>query len=461
MQKKLLSLVSCAILSATLVVGCSSNKTDTSNGENDIKVVATEDVKKSLEDEKTIIVDARGNDVYSGWAIEGSSRGGHIPGATDFSANWLESESDNKDEYLADAIENKNLKSYENVIVYDTNGEDANKVAEYLYSNGIKNVSTYDANEWIKDESLELESYENYDMYVPADVVKDIVDGKTPENFTNSDDIKIVDVRWGNEEESGYLEGHIPSAVHINTDDFETPKVYVDNIEEWRLNDDDSLVQLALKNGITSKDCVIVTSPEPLAACRYAVILKYLGVQDVRVMSGGFDVWNEKGYELEKESVKAKAENDFGVDAPVNPDMIDTIDETKEFLKEDNYTLVDNRTWNEYIGKESGYSYHKIKGRIEGAVYGYAGKTDSSSMDYYRNADKTMRNGYEILSMWKDDCKIDLNNHLAFMCGSGWRAAEVYWDAMVMGLDNTSLYSDGWIAWSNEGNPYITGDPTK
>ena len=461
MPKKLLSLVSCVILSATLAVGCNSNKKDTTNEQKDIKVVATEDVKKSLEDEKTIIVDARGNDVYSGWAVGGASRGGHIPGATDFSASWLESEADNKDEYLADAIENKNLKSYENVIVYDTNGDDASKVANYLYSNGIKNVSTYDANEWIKDESLELESYENYDMYVPADVVKDIVDGKTPENFTDSEDIKIVDVRWGNEEESGYLEGHIPSAVHINTDDFETPKVYVDNIEEWRLNDDKSLVDLSLKNGITSNDCVIVTSPEPLAACRYAVILKYLGVQDVRVMSGGFDVWNEKGYELETESVKAKAESDFGVDAPANPDMIDTIEETKEFLKSDNYTLVDNRTWDEYIGKESGYSYHKIKGRIEGAVYGYAGKTDSSSMDYYRNADKTMRNGYEILSMWEDDCQIDLNNHLAFMCGSGWRAAETYWDAMVMGLDNTSLYSDGWIAWSNEGNPYVTGDPTK
>ena len=254
MPKKLLSLVSCIILLATLVVGCNSNKTDTSNEENDIKVVATEDVKKSLEDEKTIIVDARGNDVYSGWAVGGASRGGHIPGATDFSASWLESKSDDKDEYLADAIENKNLKLYENVIVYDTNGDDASKVANYLYSNGIKNVSTYDANEWIKDESLELESYENYDMYVPADVVKDIVDGKTPENFTDSEDIKVVDVRWGNEEESGYLEGHIPTAVHINTDDFESPKVYVNNIEEWRLNDDKSLVDLALKNGITSED---------------------------------------------------------------------------------------------------------------------------------------------------------------------------------------------------------------
>ena len=164
MQKKLLSLVCCAALSAMFVVGCASNDKSKTSEENKTKVVATDDVKKSLKDEKTIIVDARGNDVYSGWAIEGATRGGHIPGATDFSADWLESKAENKDDYLSDAIENKKLKSYENVIVYDTNGEDASKVASYLSSNGIKNVSTYDANEWIKDKSLELESYKNYVM---------------------------------------------------------------------------------------------------------------------------------------------------------------------------------------------------------------------------------------------------------------------------------------------------------
>ena len=71
-----------------------------------------------------------------------------------------------------------------------------------------------------------------------------------------------------------------------------------------------------------------------------------------------------------------------------------------------------------------------------------------------------MRSTDEILAMW-DECGIDTNNHLSFMCGSGWRAAEVLWDAQVMGLTDVSLYSDGWIAWSNEGNPYITGDPNQ
>ncbi|MDN8820523.1 thiosulfate sulfurtransferase, partial [Staphylococcus aureus] len=76
--------------------------------------------------------------------------------------------------------------------------------------------------------------------------------------------------------------------------------------------------------------------------------------------------------------------------------------------------------------------------------FGYAGKKDSSSMSYYRNIDKTIRNIDEIKAMWKKQ-GIDINNKLAFMCGSGWRAAEVLQDAEVMGLKNVTLYSDGWI----------------
>ena len=112
----------------------------------------------------------------------------------------------------------------------------------------------------------------------------------------------------------------------------------------------------------------------------------------------------------------------------------------------------------EYIGKISGYSYHDKKGRIPGAVYGYAG-TSATTLEDYRNIDNTMRNADEIKALWKD-AGIDTNKHLMFMCGSGWRAAEVLTYANVMGFDNTSLYSDGWIGWSNDtSNPTETGEP--
>lgn len=78
-------------------------------------------------------------------------------------------------------------------------------------------------------------------------------------------------------------------------------------------------------------------------------------------------------------------------------------------------------------------------------------------MYYYRNIDKTMRNAQEIEELWKKD-GIDTAKHLSFMCGSGWRASEILWYSMVMGMENTSLYSDGWIGWSNSGLPTEAGD---
>jgi thiosulfate/3-mercaptopyruvate sulfurtransferase len=168
------------------------------------------------------------------------------------------------------------------------------------------------------------------------------------------------------------------------------------------------------------------------------------------------------GYELETTSNTPVAVEDFGAVIPVNPDVIDTIEETKANLENpDKYTLVDNRTWKEFIGEESGYTYHDKKGRIPGAVFGYAGKTDSYSLDYFRNIDKTMRNADEFLALWEEQ-GIDTSKHLAFMCGSGWRAAEIYIYAEVAGLKDIALYSDGWIGWSTDTtNPTETGDPTK
>lgn len=490
MKHKILSLLLCAAMVTTILGGCTSgNQTTTSEESTEtaqtteaeestetaqeestgaIATATTDDVKAALEDENSVVLDARISDAYNGWQIDGAARGGHIKGANNFSADWLTCdydeegnlEGESREQVLTGYLENKNLTPDKNVVVYDTNGTDATAVAEYLVSQGIENVSTYDANEWINDDTLEMESYPNYQMLVPASVVNEIVSGNVPEGFTDAEKIVVVDVRWGDNESSGYMDGHVPTAVHINTDSFEPPKVYVDGIEEWRLADDATLLQLLLDNGITANDCVIATGPEPMASSRFAVICEYLGVKDVRVMNGALTTWAAEGYTLETDVNEPQPATDFGAEVPANPDLIDTLSEVKELLGQDNFTLVDNRTWEEYIGESTGYSYHDIAGRIEGAVFGYAGKKDSSSMCYYRNIDKTMRSADEILAMW-DECGIDTNNHLSFMCGSGWRAAEVLWDAQVMGLTDVSLYSDGWIAWSNEGNPYITGDPNQ
>ena len=444
------SLLSSLVLTMALFAGCSNEKENQKVADTEVKTIATKELQDKLSDDSWVVVDTRINDAFNGWKLDEVERGGHIKGAVDFSANWLTVDSKDKEKTLDKALETKGIEKDKNIVLYDANGKDAKEVANYLSEKGYKNLYTYNVADWAKDENLPMESYENYEMIVPATIVNDILDGKKPETFENSKNIKIVEASWGEESEA-YSKGHVPTSVHINTDTVEPPP-------QWMLASDEDLAKFANDYGFTKDDTVIVTGPDVMASYRVAVVLRYIGINDVRVLNGGNNAWTSAGYELETKSNKPVAGNDFGATIPANPDLIDTQAELKEMLKDSNNVLVDNRSWDEYIGKISGYSYHDKKGRIPGAVYGYAG-TSATTLEDYRNIDNTMRNADEIKALWKD-AGIDTNKHLMFMCGSGWRAAEVLTYANVMGFDNTSLYSDGWIGWSNDtSNPTETGEP--
>ena len=444
------SLLSALVLTMALFAGCSNEKENQKVEDIEVNTIATKELQDKLSDDSWVVVDTRINDAFNGWKLDEVERGGHIKGAVDFSANWLTVDSKDKEKTLDKALETKGIEKDKNIVLYDSNGKDAKEVANYLSEKGYKNLYTYNVADWAKDESLPMESYENYEMIVAATIVNDILDGKKPETFENSKNIKIVEASWGEESEA-YSKGHVPTSVHINTDTVEPPP-------QWMLASDEDLAKFANDYGFTKDDTVIVTGPDVMASYRVAVVLRYIGINDVRVLNGGNDAWTSAGYELETKSNKPVAGNDFGATIPANPDLIDTQAELKEMLKDSNNVLVDNRSWDEYIGKISGYSYHDKKGRIPGAVYGYAG-TSATTLEDYRNIDNTMRNADEIKALWKD-AGIDTNKHLMFMCGSGWRAAEVLTYANVMGFDNTSLYSDGWIGWSNDtSNPTETGEP--
>ena len=444
------SLLSALVLTMALFAGCSNEKENQKVADIEVKTIATKELQDKLSDDSWVVVDTRINDAFNGWKLDEVERGGHIKGAVDFSANWLTVDSKDKEKTLDKALETKGIEKDKNIVLYDANGKDAKEVANYLSEKGYKNLYTYNVADWAKDESLPMESYENYEMIVPATIVNDILDGKKPETFENSKNIKIVEASWGEGSEA-YSKGHVPTSVHINTDTVEPPP-------QWMLASDEELAKFANDYGFTKDDTVIVTGPDVMASYRVAVVLRYIGINDVRVLNGGNNAWTSAGYELETKSNKPVAGNDFGATIPANPDLIDTQAELKEMLKDSNNVLVDNRSWDEYIGKISGYSYHDKKGRIPGAVYGYAG-TSATTLEDYRNIDNTMRNAAEIKALWKD-AGIDTNKHLMFMCGSGWRAAEVLTYANVMGFDNTSLYSDGWIGWSNDtSNPTETGEP--
>lgn len=412
-----------------------------------VKSISTDDLKTNLEKEDWIIIDTRSNDAFNGWPLDGVKRGGHIEGAVDFSATWLNADQEKLDEKLQQILKDKEITKDKNVVLYDANEKDALEVAEFLTENGFDKLYQYNIKEWATNHELPMESYPNYEMLVPVSWVNDVI-----ENANDGKPYKIFEVSWG-EEASDYKKGHISGAVHINTDEVEEGPV-------WNRLKDAELEKFALKNGVSADTTVILYGSDSMPAYRVAVILKYMGVKDVRVVNGGYAAWENAGFDIETKENTKESVNAFGAKVPANPDYIIDLADAKKIAADDNKTstLVDIRSWDEFTGKTSGYDYIEPKGRPAGSVWGHAG-TDNSNLDDFRNIDGTMRNGLEIKEMWQKD-GINLDNQLAFYCGTGWRAAEVLFYADVLGLKNVTLYDGGWNEWSmDSSNPVETGEP--
>ena len=266
----------------------------------------------------------------------------------------------------------------------------------------------------------------------------------------------LFHVNFGVPEE--YADSHIPGALYLDTNWLEDPAA------DWNRRSPAELEAAVRLLGITSGTTVILYGRDTegranekwpgrragqIAAARAALILTYCGVEDVRLLDGGYDRWVQAGHPLEatpRSPVEAPA---FGVPIPARPEVIVDIDEAKEILSDvDRAALVSVRTWREHIGEVSGYNYIQPAGRIAGDVWGNCG-SDAYHMQHYRNVDNTMRAYPEVARNWAD-AGIKPDKWVAFYCGTGWRASETWFYAHVMGWSRVAVYDGGWLEWSSD-----------
>jgi molybdopterin synthase sulfurtransferase len=423
----------------------------------DIPLLTIAEVERVLGNSAVVVVDTRRTDAFIGWRLAGVARGGHIPGAVDFSAAWLDAKRADLEAKLEDLLAAKKIDRTKRLVLYDATGQDRQRVAAFLLQLGYENLQFFDVNDWASDDQRPLVAFANHHLLVPPEVAHAVLTGERPETFSKATRIKFVEVSWGDENES-YSHGHIPSSFHIDSDAFDPPPTYL-------LAPPHGLTQFASQYGFAHDDTVLICSEDVLASFRLAVVLRYLGIRDARVVHGGLNAWKSAGFRVETTRHNPPPRNAAFAMSPTASDgwYVSTEDIKQRLRERDDFQLVDVRTWAEHIGETSGYSSHKRKGRIPRALFGHAGESDVSSMDYYRNVDGTMRNADEIRRLWATTGIDPANHHLVFMCGGGWRAAEAMTYAQVMGLENVSLYSDGWVGWvgwsSDESNPIATGSP--
>ena len=429
----------------------------------DRRAITAAELRARLGDPTVAIVDARPIAAFNGWRLRSSRRGGHVPGAVAFPESWLASVEASEIDVLLGA---KGITAAEEVVVYGHDGADAAGLVEGLRERGIAALG-YEGGwaEWAADESLPVERLPRYERLVHTDWLRTILAGERPE-APPSGPVVLFHVNFGVPEE--YAESHIPGAVYLDTN-------WLENPVDWNRRTPEELATALAGLGISQSSTVVLYGRDTegdanekwpgrragqIAATRAALILRYAGVDDVRLLDGGYDWWVRAGNPIETTNREPVAVDTFGVAIPQHPELIVDIDEAKAILADrEGAALVSVRTWKEHIGRVSGYNYIGPAGRISGDVWGNCG-TDAYHMQHYRTVDNTMRAYPEIAANWAE-AGITAEKRVAFYCGTGWRASETWFYADLMGWSRIAVYDGGWFEWSADpdSNPIEVGIP--
>ena len=428
-----------------------------------IPTIDASSLRSTLHDADRTVLDVRPIAAYNGWAFQPGVRGGHVPGARAFPIAWLDAvDADEIERLLAE----KGAIPDRSIVVYDDGDGDADILATRLLDAGLDaRVLAGGWPAWVADPENPVDKLLHHERLVHVGWLRDLLAGR-PVEAQPSADALLFHVNFGVPEE--YADGHIPGARYLDTNWLESPA-------DWNRRSSAELDHALRALGITADTTIIVYGRDTegsanekwpgrragqIAATRAALILRYAGVRDVRLLDGGYDWWVRDGNPLETTPRPSASVPEFGSPIPAHPELIVDLPEAKAILADpDGAALVSVRSWKEHIGKVSGYNYIQPAGRIRGDVWGNCG-TDAYHMQHYRNVDNTMRAYPEIAANWAA-AGITGDKWVAFYCGTGWRASETWFYADLQGWDRIAVYDGGWLEWSSDpaNNPIDVGDP--
>lgn len=270
--------------------------------------------------------------------------------------------------------------------------------------------------------------------------MRSVIIGEQPQ----SANYVILEASWG-EAGDKYKNAHIPGAIHMNTDLVEEDKY-------WNIRSPLKIEKTMKDFGIT-KDTVVIVYGTDSGAARVTFVCLWAGVEEIHLLDGGYQSWLSARYPTETGMVELKPVADFGTKVPAHPEYVLSLPQVREAQKDDNFRLVSIRSWKEFIGETSGYSYISRAGEPSGAIWGH------DEDDYYQ-ADGTVKPLAEIqVSLWKE-WDISQNNTISFYCETGWRATVPFLICHENSWRNISLFDGGWYVWQmDESLPIQVGDP--
>jgi thiosulfate/3-mercaptopyruvate sulfurtransferase len=251
--------------------------------------------------------------------------------------------------------------------------------------------------------------------------------------------VRVLDARW-RPDGTGvnvYKAGQIPGARYI---DWRAD--LVDELEDSdaiRLADPDRIARIAAKTGIgEGTTLVIYDDTQGLYASRVWWSFRAYGLEQVRILDGGFPAWQTEGRPV------ARSLSD-GIELPMSPfiprgpnRMHLTTSDVRGMLGAPSVALLDARAPAEYRGFEGNT---RRLGHIPGAINVPVGTMHSAGSQRLRSGDD--------LRARLHAANVSRGRRMVAYDGSGVAAAKLAFVLMLLGHEDVAVYDGGWAEWGN------------
>ena len=226
-----------------------------------------------------------------------------------------------------------------------------------------------------------------------------------------------------------FKQGHIPNARWVDHAEWAKSFGYGKDTEAWgkRIG---SL-------GLTSSSKVVVYDDNYTKdAARIWWILRYWGVEDVRLLNGVWAGWKAGNHPTDKAKVVPALAK---FEAKARHDRLATKEKLLNSLKDGKLQIVDARSEKEFCGIE------KLSNKRAGAIPG------AKQLEWIDLLDKDTQRFKSAANLLKvfEEAGIALDRPTAAHCQSGGRAAVMVFGMELMGAKDVSNYYPSWSEWGN------------
>lgn len=261
-----------------------------------------------------------------------------------------------------------------------------------------------------------------------------LVSGEVAKKMIESDkNVVVIDVR----PEAKFLIGNVKGSYNMWRPDMEPKDKRYGEIGGMRASREEMEAELN-KIGVT-KDSTLVLIGDGLDEYRLWWILDMYGMENVKVVDGGYSALKDAGVKTKFGTEAAEKKGDFKFANNPDKDTLATIETVEAAIGNPKDVILDTRTRKEFTGEDLKKGA-VVKGRIPGSVW--VEWTEAT------NKDKTIKSYDELVALYTKQ-GVTPDKEILPYCQSAVRSAHTTFVLKeLLGYPVAKNYDGSWIEWS-------------